>query len=55
MRIKKNSVKPFLEIHRKALKVKFQNKVALRQVVRKQVSFRDRKKGNKPKFPRIEI
>ena len=44
-----------LEIYRKALKVKIQNKVALRQVVRKQVSFQDRKKGNNPKFPRIEI
>ena len=42
-------------IYRKALKVKIENKVALRQVVRKQVSFQDPKKGNKPKFPCFEI
>ena len=46
-------------VYRKALKVKIHNKVALRQVVRKQVRFVGFriaiKKGNKPKFPCIEI
>ena len=37
-------------IYRKALKVKVYNKVALRHVVRKQVSFQDCKKENTPKF-----
>ena len=32
-----------------------QNKVALRQVLRKQVSFQVRKKANTPKSPCIEI
>ena len=40
---------------KKALKVKIQNKVALRQVVRKQVGFQDRKNENTPNFPSIEI
>ena len=39
----------------KALKVKIQNKVAFRQVVRKQVGFQDRKNENTPNFPSIEI
>ena len=42
-----------LEIIQKSAKI--QNlEVALRQVVRKQVSFQDRKKENTPKFPSIE-
>ena len=40
--------------YRKALKVKIQNKVALRQVVRKQDGFQDRKNENTPNFPSIE-
>ena len=40
---------------RRSTKSQNSNKVTLRQVVRKQVSFQDRKKGNTPKFPCIEI
>ena len=39
----------------KALKVQILNEVALRQVVRKRVSFQDRRNENTPKFPGIEI
>ena len=39
----------------KALKVQILNKVALRQVVRKWISFQDRKKENTPKFLSIKI
>ena len=42
------------QIYRKAIKVKIQNRVALRQVVIKKVSFQDRKKENTPKLPSIE-
>ena len=56
MRFKKDSVEPF---NRKALNFKiYNNKVALRQVVTKKVSFQIRKKENlenTPKFPSIEI
>ena len=31
------------------------NKVTLRQVVRKRVSFQDRQEGNTPKFHGIEV
>ena len=34
------------EIYKKALKVKILNEVAVRQVVRKRVSFQDREKEN---------
>ena len=43
-----------LEINRKALKVKIYSKVALRQVVRKHVSFQDHKKENTRKFSCVE-
>ena len=38
----------------KALKVKILNEGALIQVVRKRVSFQDRKNENAPKFPSIK-
>ena len=37
------------------MKVQILNEVALRQVVRKRVSFQDRKNENTPKLPSIEI
>ena len=43
------------EIYKKALKVQILNEVALIQVVRKRVSFQDRKNENTPKFPSIKI
>ena len=43
------------EIYKKALKVQIWNEVALRQVVRKGVSFQDCKKENTSKFPCIKI
>ena len=39
----------------KALKVQILNELALIQVVRKRVSFQDRKNENAPKFPGIKI
>ena len=39
----------------KALKVQILNELALIQVVRKRVSFQDRKNENTPKFPRMKI
>ena len=44
----------FRDIQKK-LKVQILNEVALRQVVRKRVSFQDRKNENTPKFPNIKI
>ena len=43
------------EIYKKALRVQILNEVALRQVVRKRVSYKDRENENTPKFPNIEI
>ena len=43
------------EIYKKALKVQILNEVALIQVVRKRVSFQDRKNESTPKFPSIKI
>ena len=43
------------EIYKKALKVQILNDVALIQVVRKRVSFQDRKNKNIPEFLSIEI
>ena len=40
---------------KKALKVQILNEIALRQVVRKRVSFEDRKNENTPKFSSTEI
>ena len=40
---------------KKPLKVQILNEVALRQVVRKRVSFYDRKNENTSKFPSIKI
>ena len=42
-------------MYKRALKVKISNKVALRQVLRKQVGFQNRKNKNTPNFPSIEI
>ena len=54
-RFLKKIVRAVLEIYKKALKVQILNEVALIQVVRKRVSFQDRKNENTPKFPSIEI
>ena len=43
------------EIYKKGLKVQILNEVALIQLVRKRVSFQDRKNENTSKFPSIEI
>ena len=43
------------EVYKKALKVQILNEVALIQVVRKRVSFQDRKNENTPKFSSIKI
>ena len=51
----KKLVRVVLEIYKKALKVHILNEVALVQVVRKRVSFQDRKNESTPKFPNIEI
>ena len=51
----KKLVRVVLEIYKKALKVHILNDVALVQVVRKRVSFQDRKNESTPKFPNIEI
>ena len=49
------TVRVVSEIYKKALKVQILNEVALIQVVRKRVSFQDRKNENTPKFPSIKI
>ena len=55
MRVKKEYCRVVLEIIQKSAKSQnLELKVALRQVVRKQVSFQDRKKENTPKFPSFE-
>ena len=41
--------------YKKALKVQIFNEVALIQVVKQRVSFKDRKNKNTPKFPSIKI
>ena len=51
----KKIVRVVSEIYKIALKVQILNEVARRQVVRKRVSFDDRKNENTPKFPSIEI
>ena len=51
----KKFVRVVSEIHKKALKVQILNDVALIQVVRKRVSFQDRKNKNIPEFLSIEI
>ena len=45
---------PFRDI-KKALKVQILNEVALKQVVRKRVSFQDRMNENTPNFPSAKI
>ena len=42
-------------VYKRALKVKISNKVALRQVLRKQLGFQNRKNKNTPNFRGIEI
>ena len=51
----KKFVRVVSEIYKKALKVHILNEVALIEVVRKRVSFEDRKNENAPKFPSIKI
>ena len=51
----KKIVRVVSEIYEIVLKVQILNEVARRQVVRKRVSFEDRKNENTPKFPSIEI
>ena len=51
----KKIVRVVSEIYKIALKVQILNEVARRQVVRKRVSFEDRKNENTLKFPSIEI
>ena len=53
--IKKKFVWAVSEMHKNLLKVQILNEVALRQVVKKRVSFHDRMKENTPKFPSNEI
>ena len=48
-------VRAVSERYKNALKVQILNEVALIQVVRKRVSFQDRKNENTPKFPSIKI
>ena len=54
-RFKKKIVRVVSEIYKNELKVQILNEVALIQVVRKQVSFQDRKNENTPKFPGTKI
>ena len=42
------------EIYKKVLKVQILTEVALVQVVRKRVSFKDRKNESTPKFPSVK-
>ena len=42
-------------MYKKVLKVQILNKATLQQVVRKRVSFQDRKDENTPKFQSFEI
>ena len=51
----KKFVRVVSEIYKKVLKVQILNEAALIQVVRKRVSFQDRKNENTPKFPSIKI
>ena len=53
--LKKIRSSRFRDIKKKALKVQILNEVALLLVVRKRVSFQDRKNENKPKFSSIKI
>ena len=54
MKIMRRDIKKFVrvvsEIYKKVLKVQILNEVVLIQVVRKRVSFQDRKNKNTPKF-----
>ena len=56
MKIMRRDFKKFVrvvsEIYKKALKVQNLNEVALILMVRKRVSFQDRKNQNTPKFPK---
>ena len=52
---KKKIVRVVSEIYKKARKVQILNEVALRQVVRKRLSFQHHKNKNTPKFPSIKI
>ena len=50
----KNSFSRFRDVQKSA-KSQILNEVSLLQMVRKRVSFQDRKEENTPKFPSIEI
>ena len=54
MKIMWRDLKKFVRVVSE-IKVQILNEVALCQVVRKRVSFQDRKNENKPKFPSIKI
>ena len=54
MKIMWRDLKKFVRVVSE-IKVQILNEVALFQVVRKRVSFQDRKNENKPKFPTIKI
>ena len=54
MKIMWRDLKKFVRVVSE-IKVQILNEVALFQVVRKRVSFQDRKNENKPKFPSIKI
>ena len=53
--VKRNPSSRFRDIQKRAKSKNLEFKVALRRVMRKQVSFEDRKKENTPKFPSIKI
>ena len=53
--ILKKFVRVVSEIYKKGLKVQILHEVALIQVVRKRVSFQDRKNESTPTFPSIKI
>ena len=59
MKIMRRDFKKFVravsEIYKKALNVQILNDVKLIQLVRKRVSFQDRKNENTPKFPSNKI
>ena len=52
--LKKIGSSRFRDSYKKALKVNILNEGALIQLVRKRVSFQDRKNENAPKFPSIK-
>ena len=53
-RFKKKFVRVVSEIFKKALKVQILSEVALAQMVRKRVSFKDRENENTPNTPKYD-